>query len=201
MSALTVPSDWIGTLDAFVELANATLPHVLPLDKTGRAKDEVNPRLVRHYTTQGLLDEPLKVGREARYTRRHLLQLLALRRFMHEGHGATALHKVLSGKSDDALEALLLGTATFEVQPSAAANPALAYLDSLRGSSPPPAPMPRATPAPSSVPPERYTRLAVRPDLELHVGPAFQAPKTPAERARLADALLAALDQLRRTKP
>lgn len=199
MSTLTVPSDWIGTLDAFVELANATLPLVLPLDKAGRAKDEVNARLVRHYTTQGLLDEPLKVGREARYTRRHLLQLLVLRRFMHEGHGATALHKVLRGREDDALEALLLGSATLDVQP----NPALAYLDALRAAPPPPrAPLSGPPPAsPPEAPAERYTRFTVRPGLELHVGPAFQAPKTPAERARLADALLDALDQLRRTKP
>ncbi|PYE51019.1 MerR family transcriptional regulator [Deinococcus yavapaiensis] len=210
MSALTVLPDWIGTLEAFVELANDTLPHILPFDKTGRAKDEVNARLVRHYTTQGLLDEPLKSGREARYTRRHLLQLLVLRRLMHEGHGATPLQKILRGRDDDALEALLLGTATLDVQPG---NPALEYLQNLRATPPPSALLgivPRPTPQaplfespPDAKPerPERYVRFFVQPGLELHVGPDFQLPKTRTERDRLADALLAALDTLRRTKP
>ena len=85
MSGHALPGSWTGTLDEFAEIANTLLPQYLPLDRSSRAGDEVNPRLIRHYTTQGLLDPPLKEGREARYVLRHLLQLLALRSLMAGG--------------------------------------------------------------------------------------------------------------------
>ncbi|HZJ09143.1 MAG TPA: hypothetical protein VFD39_05570, partial [Trueperaceae bacterium] len=68
------------SLDEFVEHTNRLLPELLPKESSKRAADPVNQRLVRHYATQGLLDEPLKEGREARYLYRHLLQLLVVRR-------------------------------------------------------------------------------------------------------------------------
>ncbi|WP_027481276.1 MerR family transcriptional regulator, partial [Deinococcus pimensis] len=100
MSVLSVPEDWSGGLEDLVDIANALLPDVLPTDRSGRAKDEVNARLVRHYTTERLLDEPARVGREARYTRRHLLQLLALRKLMASGYGTSAVRGGLRSRSD-----------------------------------------------------------------------------------------------------
>ena len=69
MSGHALPGSWTGTLDDLAALANTLLPQYLPLDRSSRTQDEVNPRLIRHYTTQGLLDPPFKEGREARYTR------------------------------------------------------------------------------------------------------------------------------------
>ena len=75
-----------------VKIANDLLPQFLPEEKAHtRVREEVTSRLIRHYTSQGLLDEPLKEGRVARYTYRHLLQLLVVRRLLTEGYGASAI--------------------------------------------------------------------------------------------------------------
>src|SRR5690242_15059785 len=47
----------------------------------GRVRDVPNERLIRWYGTVGLVDPPLsRRGRVARYGRRHLLQLIAVKR-------------------------------------------------------------------------------------------------------------------------
>ncbi|GGJ76267.1 MerR family transcriptional regulator [Deinococcus aquiradiocola] len=136
MPDASLPGAWSGGLDDLAALANALLPRYLPLDRTSRTTEDVNPRLIRHYTTQGLLDPPQKEGREARYGRRHLLQLLTLRRLMGEGHSAQALLGMLPEQADDDLEALLNGTGRLQVQPGTSGNAALSYLAGLRQLSP-----------------------------------------------------------------
>lgn len=198
MSALALPEDWNGNLDELVEAANRFLPDILPLDKSRRGKEDINARLVRHYTSGRLLDEPLKQGREARYTRRHLLQLLVLRRLMAAGHGAAALHHVLRGKNTEELEALLTGEVQLGVQ---ASNPALDYLEQLKRDRSPASPAPAAAPArpaPVTHPAaESYTRLTLAPGLEFHVRAGARLPNSKLEQDRLARALLDALDRLR----
>ncbi|MVN88507.1 MerR family transcriptional regulator [Deinococcus sp. HMF7620] len=202
MSVLTLPEDWSGPLDALVDTANQLLPFILPLARTGRSKDEVNARLVRHYTTERLLDESLRQGREARYTRRHLLQLLALRKLMADGFGTAALQNTLQARTDLDLEALIMGESQLRVQPG---NPALDYLQQLKrpaaaAGSPSPVPAaPRsASPAPSL--PEAYTRLTLQPGLELHVRTDAHLPRSQVEQQRLTQLFLDALDRLRRPK-
>lgn len=48
---IDVQADWSGGIEALVEEANLWLARLLPADRASRPKDEVNPRLVRHYTT------------------------------------------------------------------------------------------------------------------------------------------------------
>ena len=50
-----------------------------------RIRDVPDPRTVRYYATLGLLDRPRIEGRTALYGRRHLLQLVAVKRL--QGHG------------------------------------------------------------------------------------------------------------------
>ena len=197
MPALRDLRDARWTLDELVETANRLLPEHLPdAPREGRFRDEVNPRLVRHYATQRLLDEPEREGREARYTYRHLLQLLALRKLMAQGYGTAALAD-LTGRTDAELEGLLEGGARLAVAP----NPALAQLERIReravlGSlaepdmpafSIGPDSMSEARPAPRSpLPPApRWTRLDVAPGIELHVSEHARIPDSPAEREPL----------------
>ncbi|PTA68575.1 MerR family transcriptional regulator [Deinococcus arcticus] len=198
MSAPFLPQSWSGNLDALVSTANTYLPHLLPLDKAGRAKEDVNARLVRHYTTERLLDEPLREGREARYIRRHLLQLLVLRKLMAAGHGAAALRDTLQARADPDLEALLTGE-QLDLQPS---NPALEYLKHLSAGAPTRAAAPAApAPTPRALPnPEPLTRLTLAPGLELLVRADARLPSSRLEQDQLAHTLLAALDGLRRSR-
>ncbi len=191
MSVLQLPGTWEGNLDELVARANELLPAYLPeRDTPSRVREEVNARLVRHYTTQGLLDEPFKLGREARYTRRHLLQLLTLRRLMSEGHGASALEPLLSGKSDAELGDLLSGKGRLDLTPG---NQAMAYIQRIRTPSAsdvsPPSP-------PTALPPstaQRWTRHEIEPGLELNVSDSYRPPRSPSEKARLAQVILDAL--------
>ena len=70
----------------------------LPLDP-----DKTNERLVRYYASEGVIDRPDRVGRDAAYGYRHLLQLLTARRMLQAGtalsvigpHNSTATTKAL----------------------------------------------------------------------------------------------------------
>src|SRR5580692_5169598 len=76
------------TIAELAELAAETLaatdpagPPSGPARADGRIRDVPNERLVRWYATVGLVDPPLsRRGRVARYGRRHLLQLVAVKR-------------------------------------------------------------------------------------------------------------------------
>jgi DNA-binding transcriptional MerR regulator len=66
-----------------------------------------NERLVRWYVTVGLVDPPLsRRGRVAQYGRRHLLQLVAVKRRQAEGHSLAEIQAELAGATDDVLAAV-----------------------------------------------------------------------------------------------
>jgi hypothetical protein len=73
----------------------------------GRVRDVPNERLIRWYGTVGLVDPPLsRRGRVARYGRRHLLQLVAVKRRQAEGESLAEIQAELAGLTDEALAAI-----------------------------------------------------------------------------------------------
>ncbi|MBE9136938.1 MerR family transcriptional regulator [Nodosilinea sp. LEGE 07088] len=203
-------------LDRFVEVTNDLLPQFLPDQSSGnRGQEPVNPRLVRYYTTQGWLDKPLKQGREARYTYRHLLQLLVLRRLLAEGYSASSIGSLIGGQADTALEDILQGGVQLTVE---AANPALAFLSQIRDrressssdrlpkrSASPAMQAPLAAPAlapatPSTSTPQTWTHLEILDGLELHVRQDFVAPATTHERDSLLQLIADHLAHLKSTQ-
>ena len=73
----------------------------------GRVRDVPNERLVRWYVTVGLVDPPLsRRGRVAQYGRRHLLQLVAVKRRQAEGRSLAEIQAELAGATDEALAAV-----------------------------------------------------------------------------------------------
>ncbi|WP_017301481.1 MerR family transcriptional regulator [Nodosilinea nodulosa] len=189
-------------LENFVEVTNTLLPQFLPDQVSrGRGQEPVNPRLVRHYTTQGWLDKPLKQGREARYIYRHLLQLLVLRRLLAEGYSTSSIGSLLGDQTNTDLENILQGGVQLTVE---AANPALAFLAQIRDrgepqrpdqaapgqkraltQAPPARAEASAPPAAAAPPPQIWTRLTVLDGLEIHVRRDFAAPTTAHERDSL----------------
>jgi DNA-binding transcriptional MerR regulator len=99
--------DW--SLDDFVAEVNRLLPEVVPGDAVARGKLEINPRLVRHYTTEGVLPKPLKEGVEARYDGDHLVRALALRRLLAEGYPSSLAGQFLQRHDRERLARFLLG--------------------------------------------------------------------------------------------
>jgi DNA-binding transcriptional MerR regulator len=78
-----------------------------PARANGRVRDVPNERLVRWYVTVGLVDPPLsRRGRVAQYGRRHLLQLVAVKRRQAEGRSLAEIQAELAGATDDVLAAV-----------------------------------------------------------------------------------------------
>src|SRR5271155_561007 len=69
--------------------------------RNGRVRDIPDLRTIRYYTTAGLLERPAEMrGRTALYGRRHLLQLVAIKRLQAKGHTLAELQGQLLGKTD-----------------------------------------------------------------------------------------------------
>jgi DNA-binding transcriptional MerR regulator len=78
-----------------------------PVRANGRVRDVPNERLVRWYVTVGLVDPPLsRRGRVAQYGRRHLLQLVAVKRRQAEGRSLAEIQAELAGATDETLAAV-----------------------------------------------------------------------------------------------
>ena len=175
--------DW--NLDGFVDEVNRLLPEVVPSEAAKRAKLAVNARLVRHYTTEGVLPKPLKEGVEARYDTDHLVRMLALRRLLVEGYPSGVAGAFLRQHDREALARFLLGEFQLE-------------LDLAPGG------LPVATASLQHLPVAVRERLAAMrrraglPPIEAEPEPVAQAPQSPLEarpddEARFGDRHIAAL--------
>lgn len=68
---------------------------------SGRVRDVPDARTIRYYTTVGLLDRPTEMrGRTAFYSRRHLLQLVAIKRLQARGASLLEIQQELVGVTD-----------------------------------------------------------------------------------------------------
>ena len=76
--------------------------------KVGLKSEKLTERLIRYYTATGVLDKPDRLGREAAFHFRHLLQLLIARRLVDEGVSLVVISKFNLSKSTDELEQALL---------------------------------------------------------------------------------------------
>lgn len=85
------------------------------LSKTiGINAEKVTERLIRYYTSAGVLDKPDRLGREAAYHFKHLLQLITARRLVDEGVSLMAISKFNLNKSAEELEQSLLNPSKVE---------------------------------------------------------------------------------------
>jgi DNA-binding transcriptional MerR regulator len=101
-----------------------------------RLGEEISTRTVRLYVTQGLIDRPGRQSRHAVYRTRHLLQLLLIRSLARRGLSLSAIAPLCS-LTDAEIEQQLGDLENGELPSREAVRfrqPALAYLQSLRGS-------------------------------------------------------------------
>jgi DNA-binding transcriptional MerR regulator len=89
-------------------------------------------RTLRYYTTLGLLDRPAIVGRQARYSPRHLSQVLAIKALQAEGLPLANIQDRLFARSEGELHALLEALSARAAQrPQIARAPAALVLREL----------------------------------------------------------------------
>jgi hypothetical protein len=99
--------DGTWTISELAELAAGVLAAEPRRQLSGRVREEPNDRLIRWYATVGLVDPPLsRTGRVARYGRRHLLQLVAIKRRQADGRSLAAIQAELVGATDAYLESV-----------------------------------------------------------------------------------------------
>ncbi|MER6170933.1 MerR family transcriptional regulator [Streptosporangium sp. NPDC001681] len=149
------------TIGELAERASAALAPTAQLN--GRIRDVPNERLIRWYATIGLLDPPLaRRGRVALYGRRHLLQLIAVKRRQADGRTIAEIQAELTGATDQTLESIARiperspEHSTETVSPRTARPRFWAEPSSVpaeTGLTPPQKPAPPPKPAPSSTPP------------------------------------------------
>lgn len=75
----------------------------------GQVSDIPNRRSIRYYTTLGLIDRPAAMrGRTALYGRRHLLQIVAIKRLQLGGLSLAAVQQKLAVATDEKLAEIAL---------------------------------------------------------------------------------------------
>jgi hypothetical protein len=70
---------------------------------SSRVRDVPDRRTIRYYTTLGLIDRPEMRGRVALYRRRHLVQLVAIKRLQARGLSLAEVQRHLLGLTNAAL--------------------------------------------------------------------------------------------------
>lgn len=128
-------------IDELADAAATALVAVGAVPPSARVSALPDRRMLRYYTTLGLLDRPLEIrGRTAYYGRRHLLQIVAIKRLQAGGATLADVQARLAGATSADLERIADLPATDDGAP-----PAPARREFWRA--PPPAP----TPTPAAV--------------------------------------------------
>src|SRR5438046_8479073 len=104
---MTPPNASLWTLDDLGARVAIALAEDYDGQPSGRVRDVPDRRTIRYYTTLGLLNRPAEMrGRTALYGRRHLLQLVAIKRLQTRGLSLAAIQQKLLGLNDAALRSL-----------------------------------------------------------------------------------------------
>lgn len=125
---LSPPDSW--TLEQLAQKANeeiASRGKDANASPDSRMSDTLTPRNLRRLASEGAIDPPARLGREAYYSQGHLEQVVAARELMTKGFSASAigsLRKAGSAESSfDPFEARgLLASADFPTEASASAS-------------------------------------------------------------------------------
>ena len=168
-----------------------------------RLGEEITPRTVRLYATEGLIDRPGKDGRRAVYGQRHLLQLLLIRSLARRGLSLTAIAPLATCSDGELLAQLRqleepsAHQASLEPMEASSAQQqeALAYLQSLQSERSPsllpllgsPLSSSAGSPSPrrslssrsagrSSAASSRWHRFSLAPGVELHLSETASIP-------------------------
>jgi DNA-binding transcriptional MerR regulator len=96
--------DRLWTIDELTTAVGTALSEGYGGASNGRVRDVPDRRTIRYYTTLGLIDRPAEMrGRTALYGRRHLLQIVAIKKLQALGRSLAEIQQALTGQSDKEL--------------------------------------------------------------------------------------------------
>jgi len=181
------------TLSELVEQASTALARV-PAPDNGQVRAVPDERSLRYYTTLGLLERPAAMrGRTALYGKRHLAQVVAIKRMQTAGKSLAEIQAILA-TIDNATLSRMSGVAL----PHDRKAPARAEFWRAPAAEPAPAPVPVSVPAPKPEPVHGVTTslrisLASGVDLLVDAVPAAAAAVNVTALAAAAHTLIAEL--------
>jgi DNA-binding transcriptional MerR regulator len=188
--------DAAWTLSELVDEAAAALAK-LPAPDNGQIRAVPDERSLRYYTTLGLLDRPAAMrGRTALYSKRHLAQVVAIKRMQQAGKSLAEIQAILA-TLDDATLARVSGVAL--PKPGRAAPARAAFWKTP--AAPAPAVVDRALAPAADVaqtPAHPQLRLRIAPGVDLHVAHALLPPLAALDHAALVAAAQPLLAELAR---
>lgn len=165
------------------ELVNeaATRIAALPAPKNGQVRAVPDDRTIRYYGTIGLLDRPLAMrGRTALYGRRHLAQIIAIKRLQATGRSLAEIQELWSTLDDVSL-ARMSGVALPEQSRATASSSRREFWKRDAVASEPP-PSPRVIVSRDREPaPELELRIQLAPHITLALAVANGMSITPAD--------------------
>jgi DNA-binding transcriptional MerR regulator len=201
---------YVGAIELADEAARL-LDQFVPRQERGSVTEVPDERMVRYYSSEGLIAAPEgKQGSAAVYGYAHLLQLLAVKKLQADHLSIKNIRELVEGKAERALEQILnIGGSGRTDRPR---NSATEYLESLlkpAASAPSPAIVPSAPlrrtttgqiqdPAGAATN-SAWARLEIDPGLEIHVRDDYRPPDDSRERQRLGRRLLNAIENFGRT--
>src|SRR3954469_9423184 len=98
---MTIDRDHFWTIDELTAHVALALAEDYAGQDNGRVRAIPDLRTARYYTTLGLIDRPVAMrGRTALYGRRHLLQLVAIKRLQAKGQTLAELQQQILGLTD-----------------------------------------------------------------------------------------------------
>lgn len=101
-----IPSLSLEELRIEVEQALATY-QLLGAQQDHRVSQAPDIRTIRYYTSLGLIDRPTIEGRQARYSKRHVLQVLAIKALQARLMPLSEIQSRIYGRTDHELELML----------------------------------------------------------------------------------------------
>jgi DNA-binding transcriptional MerR regulator len=96
--------------------------HMYANHPDNRVSSAPDTRTIRYYSSLGLIDRPTIEGRTAKYHRRHVLQLLALKTLQSKSLPLSEIQERLYGRTDSELESLISSCIDYEKEANARLN-------------------------------------------------------------------------------
>jgi DNA-binding transcriptional MerR regulator len=186
---------YVGAIQLADEAARV-IDQYVPRQERASVTEVPDERMVRYYTTEGLISPPeARQGPSAVYGYNHLLQLLVIKRLQADHLPIRKIKDLVEGKTERELEQLLDVKHTRHER-DGPKNAATVYLESLlhksqaRSATRFQAIADLASPAASTGQASAWARVEVEPGLELHIRQDYRLPETAKDRQRLARRML-----------